>query len=282
MVKTNKDRVVEISVQGEISHPMVRMPRLDGEGKIYYVPSVGGITYNLTLGDSAFKLYGDHIEPDVSTKNKDKDLNNAYISLACIGNEAVVVSGEAKGMKGYVIGKHGGINHVIVHFPDKEKLAIGDKIQVKACGQGLVIEDFPEVSVYNIDPELFEKIFSEENGRIVAPVTVTVPGFMMGSGIGASNPTLGDYDINTRDVELVKKYGIDKVKIGDIVAIDNHDCRHGLGGYKQGYVSVGVVVHSNCFITGHGPGVTIILTGPKDFIKIVQDETSNIKKYLSW
>ena len=281
-MRTNKERVVEISVLGEISHPMIRMPRLDGEGKSYYVPSVGGVTYNFSLGDPAFKPYGDHIEPDVSVKNKDKDENAAFLSLSCIGNEAVVMSGEAKGMKGMVIGKHGGINHVLIHFPDKEKLSIGDKILVKARGQGLVLEDFPEVAIYNIDPDLLEKIFSERYGKIVAPVTTVVPGFMMGSGIGASNPTAGDYDINTRDIDLVKNRGIDKVRIGDIVAIDNHDCRHGLGGYKEGYVSIGIVVHSNCVLTGHGPGVTIIMTGPKKFFEIVRDENANIKNFFSW
>ncbi len=281
-MKTNKDRVVEISVVGEISHPTVRMPRLDGEGNSYYVPSVGGITYNFSLGDLAFGPYGDHIEPDVSTKNKDKNENQAYLTLACIGNEAIVVSGEGKGMKGVVIGKHGGIDHVLIHFPDKEKLSVGDKILVKARGQGLIIEDFPEVSVYNIDPDLFERIFREENGKIVAPITTLVPGFMMGSGIGASNPTAGDYDVNTRDERLVKEHGIDKVRIGDLVAIDNHDCRHGLGGYKEGHVTVGVVVHSNCVLTGHGPGVTVVLTGPKEKIELVRDENANIKNFLNW
>ena len=281
-MRLNKERLVEISVMGEISHPVIRMPRLDGEGKAYYVPSVGGITYNFSLGDPAFFPYGDHIEPDVSTKNKDKAENDAYLSLSCIGNEAIVVSGDAKGMKGIVIGKHGGINHVLIYFPEKDKLSIGDKVLVRAWGQGLAIEDYPEVSVYNIDPELFESIFTEEGGRIIAPVTAVVPGFMMGSGVGATNPTAGDYDMNTRDSELVKRYGIDKVKIGDLVAIDSHDCRYGLGGYKEDMVSIGVVVHSNCVVTGHGPGVTIVMTGPKDKIKVVIKEDANIKNYIAW
>ena len=281
-MKLNKERVVEISIMGEISHPTIRMPRLDGEGKIYYVPSVGGITYNFSLGDPAFFPYGDHIEPDVSTKNKDKAENDAYLSLSCIGNEAIVVSGDGKGMKGIVIGKHGGINHVLIYFPEKDKLSIGNKVLVRAWGQGLVLEDYPEVSVYNIDPELFESIFTEEDGKIIAPVTTIIPGFMMGSGVGATNPTMGDYDINTRDKEVVEKYGIDKVKIGDLVAIDNHDCRHGLGGYKEGMISIGVVVHSNCVITGHGPGVTIVMTGPKDKIRVIVKEDANIKNYIAW
>ena len=36
---------------------------------------------------------------------------------SCVGNEAKVVSGDAKGAIGYVIGHHGGSEHVIVDFP---------------------------------------------------------------------------------------------------------------------------------------------------------------------
>jgi hypothetical protein len=281
-MRTNKERVVMISVLGEISHPTTRMPRLDGDGRAYYVPSVGGITYNFSLGDLAFKPYADHVEPDVSVKNKDKSENEALMALASIGNEATVISGDGKGLKGFVIGKHGGINHVLVHFPDKEKLSVGDKILIKAWGQGLKLTDYPDVAVYNIDPELFERIFREESGKILVPITTVVPGFMMGSGIGASNPTATDYDINTRDENLVAEYGIDKIRIGDIVAIDNHDCKYGVGGYKEGYISIGVVVHSNCILTGHGPGVVVILTGRKDRIKTFIDKSSNIKNYMGW
>ncbi len=281
-MNTNKERVVMISVSGEISHPVVRMPRLDGEGNVYYVPSVGGITYNFSLGDLAFKPHADHVEPDVSIKNKDKSENEALMALASIGNEAVVISGDGKGMKGFVIGKHGGINHVIVHFPDKEKLSVGDRILIKAWGQGLRLLDYPELAVYNIDPELFDKIFEERDGKVLAPITTIVPGFMMGSGIGSTNPAATDYDINTRDEHLVKEYGIDKLRIGDLVAIDNHDCKYGVGGYKEGYISIGIVVHSNCVTTGHGPGVVVIMTGPKDHIEIERKDDANIKNYMGW
>ncbi len=281
-MRTNKDRVVMISVMGEVSHPTVRMPRLDGEGNAYYVPSVGGITYNFSLGDPVFKPYADHVEPDVSIKNKDKSANEALMALSSIGNEAILVSGDGKGMKGFVIGKHGGINHVLVHFPDKEKISIGDKVLIKAWGQGLKLLDHPGVSVYNMDPEMFERIFREENGKVVAPVVLTVPGFMMGSGIGSSNPAATDYDINTRDEKLVKEFGIDKLRIGDLVAIDNHDCRFGVGGYKEGFVSIGVVVHSNCVLTGHGPGVVVVLSGPKEEIDVVTGKDVNVKDFMGW
>ena len=280
-MRTNKERVVEISVMGKISHPTVRMPRIDRNGKPYYVPSVGGITYNFTLGDLAFKPYADHVEPDVSTKNTDKAQNEAYMSLSCIGNEAIVVSGEAKGMKGFVIGKHGGIDHVLIHFEDLSKLSIEDKVLVKARGQGLELLDHPDVKVMNIDPNLFDKLPIEEvNGKIYVHVRVIVPGYLMGSGMGASNPHATDYDINTHDEKLIRDLGIDKVRIGDLVAIDNHENFYALGGYKEGAISIGVVVHSNCIIPGHGPGVVVIMTGNKEKIVPVLGEKVNIKDFM--
>jgi hypothetical protein len=62
------------------------------------------------------------VEPGVSIENKEKDerfpqtANRALNVLACVGNEAVVTSENAKGEKGVVTGKHGGIKHVLVDF----------------------------------------------------------------------------------------------------------------------------------------------------------------------
>jgi len=281
-IKTNKDQVVQLSILVEIAHPVVRMPVVDGNGNSFYIPGVGGITYNFGLGDNAFKMHGDHIEPDVSAKNKDKDLNPTCMALACIGNEATVISGDAKGMKGYVIGKHGGIDHILIWFPEKEKLAVGDKIQIKAWGQGLEIVNYPEVKVMNIDPDLFEKIpIKIKNSKLQVPVTAIVPAHLTGSGIGAGNPASTDYDMNTLDKEEIKKFKLDKVRIGDLVAISDHYNGYGAGGYKEGAVSIGVVVHSNCYKTGHGPGMVIIMTSKEGDIVPVLDKDSNIKNYLN-
>ncbi|AKI97364.1 DUF4438 domain-containing protein [Kosmotoga pacifica] len=283
-MKTNKDAVVKISVAGEVAHPLSRTPfRLEINGTPRLFPGTGGITYNFTLGDSAFKMAGDHVEPDVSTKNPNDSMNMAYVKYSCIGNEAIVLTGEAKGAKGYVIGKHGGINHVLVHFNQnvKEKLAIGDKIQVRAWGNGLVLEDYPEVRVYNIDPGLLERVPVEErDGKIYFPVKAIVPGYLMGSGSGSGNPAGGDYDIITNDKNLIKKLELYKLRIGDFVAIENHNDSFGLGGYMEGAITIGVVVHGDCIVTGHGPGVTVIMTTSTGKIKPVVVDESNIGDYL--
>ena len=65
------------------------------------------------------------------------------------------ISGDTKGAKGTVTGKHGGIEHVLIDFSTKdlEQLAIGDRILVKSFGVGLKLLDFPEIKLSNLDPE---------------------------------------------------------------------------------------------------------------------------------
>ena len=221
------------------------------------------------------------MEPDVSMKNENNDENLALMTYSCIGNEAIVVSGDAKGRKGYVIGKHGGINHVLVHFDDLEGLKIGDEILVKAHGQGLKLLDYPDIKVYNIDPNLLERIpIREEKGKLIFPVTVKIPAELMGSGVGANNPAGGDYDIITNDEQTIKEIGIDKVRIGDFVAIENHDNSYGMGGYRKGAISIGVVVHSNCVLAGHGPGVVVIMTSASGKIEPILDEKANLRNFM--
>jgi hypothetical protein len=97
----------------------------------------------------------------------------------------------------------------------------------------------------------------------------------MGSGLGSIATSSGDYDITTQDEESIKKYGLEDLRFGDIVALQNTDNRYGRC-LKKGAISIGVVVHSNCVIAGHGPGVTTIATSVKGKIKPVKNKKANI------
>jgi hypothetical protein len=60
---------------------------------------------------------------------------------------------------------------------------------------------------------------------------------------------------------VVEQYGLESLRLGDLVAIIDAD--HSFGRiYRQGAVSIGVVVHTNCVTAGHGPGVTTLMTSP--------------------
>ncbi len=284
MIKTNKDKLVIQSVQGKIHHPLAPYPyRISHEGEPCILPATGGITYNVKIGDSAFGWEGDHIEPGVSIKNENMKENGALNLFSCVGNEAKVITGDAKGAKGFVTGIHGGIDHVLIYFKqeDLEKMAIGDTILVKAWGQGLKLVDYPDIKVMSIDPELFMKLgITEEKGKIKVPVVAEVPPYLMGSGIGSPTAYKGDYDIMTADKEELVKNGLDKLRFGDIVLL--RDCDNTFGrGYLKGAVSIGVVVHSDCIKMGHGPGITTIMTCKKNIIDGIITKDANIGAYLN-
>jgi hypothetical protein len=126
MLKTNIERLIKISVMGEIASPTIRTPYIvSATGKPTILPGVGGISYNFRVGDSAYGWEADHAEPGVSLENKEIDArsgqapNTAFNILSCVGNEAVVASGDGKGAKGTVTGKHGGIDMCWLIFLQK-------------------------------------------------------------------------------------------------------------------------------------------------------------------
>ena len=286
MLRTNVDKLVKISVVGEVASPVYGrgIYNISAEGVPMVLPGVGGITYNVRVGDPACGWEADHVEPGVSIENKENDptfgrgANTALNVLSCVGNEAVVVSGDAKGSKGVVTGKHGGIEHVLVDFQPEtlEKLMLGDKVLVKAFGVGLKLLDFPEIKVMNMDPRFLEALDPKPNGdKLEVPVTHVIPAAIMGSGLGANQTYSGDYDIQLFDEATRKEYGLDDLRLGDLVAIMDADHSYGRI-YRKGAVSVGIVVHTNCVTSGHGPGVTTLFTSSTGKIIPKIDSKANI------
>ena len=288
MFKTNEETIVEFLLQCQPGPPRTKgLWRVDHDGTPFILPSIGGITLNVQVGDPAFGWAGDHVEPGVSctadTKNPFEHPNISLQVFSCAGNKAKVISGVAKGAIGYVIGHHGGSEHVIVDFPRevKEELNYDDKIIIFARGQGLKLIDYQDIMLYNLDPMLLKKMKTKKSGKtkLEVPVTTIVPAVCMGSGLGAAHVAKGDYDIMTSDRETVKEYSLDKIRFGDFVALLDHDNRYGRA-YRKGAITIGVVVHSDCLSAGHGPGVTTIMTCKTRLIKPVIDPQANIADLL--
>jgi len=290
MLKTNQERLICQSVLGEITSPQgsINPYRINPEGHSDIYPGVGGITYNLRIGDPARGWFADHVEPGVSLSNYSQvqgqpGPNRALNQFACAGNIARVISGEAKGKTGRVTGKHGGIEHVLVDFAPEvlEQLAIGDKIQIKAYGCGLQLTEVP-VKVLNLDPALLAimPLSVGDDGRLEVPVTHIIPARVMGSGIGSSHSASGDYDIQLFDEPTVAEYGLDDLKLGDFVAISDADATFGRI-YKTGGVVIGIVVHSDCVLAGHGPGVMVTMSSRTGLIASRIDPEANLKNYFA-
>jgi hypothetical protein len=287
MLKTNSNKLVMLSIQGKVVNPYgMRGHGVDAEGKPFLLPGTGGIVYNVKVGDPAFGWEGDHIEPCVSSILDEKERyvgpNVGYVFYACIGNEAIIVGGDAKGKKGVVTGHHGGAEHVMIDFSQDaiEKLTHDDKILIKGYGQGLKLTDHPDIAIYNLDPRLLQKMGIKSRGKTIrVPVTAKIPAELMGSGTGSLMMGAGDYDIMTTDRKYIKRHGFDKIRFGDIVALMDHDNLYGRS-FREGAVTIGIVIHGDCRYAGHGPGVSTLLSASRPIIEPVISPNANIAKIM--
>jgi len=285
MLRTNADKLVKTVVEGTINHPTRSPYIISAWGEPLVLPGTGGITLNIRVGDLATGWMADHVEPGVTIKNSDGGANSGLNTLAAVGNEAVVASGsdEVKGKKGVVVGKHGGAEHVMIDVPweTMEQLNIGDKFVIRAFGLGLKLLDFPQITVMNLDPSLLEHmdLQADDEGKLAIPVTHTVPAAIMGSGLGSNQAYRGDYDIQMFDEKTVEEYGLEDLRLGDLVALVDADSTYGRI-YKTGAVTVGIIVHSDCASAGHGPGVTTLFTSTNGRIAPRIDPGANIARIL--
>ncbi len=284
VLATNKDALITTAVQGVIQPPGSWGYSTTYDGRSRLDLGMASINYTVSLGDPAFGwANADHVEPDVTFQGRDKSnpFECALAILACIGNEAIVLNGEAKGTKGFYIGRHAGSDD-LAWFPKEilEKLALNDTIQVKAKGVGLKIDGFEDVRVNKLSPELLENMgISVEDGQLVVPVVMEVPGYIMGSGLGWSFIEALDYDIQTTDPKIVEEFGLEKLRLGDFVAIRDHYDFYGNGRY-EGAVTIGVCIHGWSDDAGHGPGLNPVLSALPGKIKTRIDPHANTVYYL--
>ena len=286
MLKTNEKQLVKIAVEGKVAPAMAYPNSVGHDGRVHNTPAVGGITLNVFVGDPAFGWAADHVEPAVSSilnaeKRADRP-NVGYNFLACVGNEAIVMTGAAKGARGAVTGTHGGCEHVMIDFPRRvlEKLSCEDRFQIRAYGQGLALADFPEVVLSSLDPRLLARMGLKAKGtKLEVPVAGIIPGKLMGSGLGEMQTKTGDYDLQTADRRALARHGLGDVKLGDIVAITDHDASYGWR-YLEGACVVGVVVHGDSNLSGHGPGITALMTCPTGALAPKKTAGANIGRYL--
>jgi len=281
-LKNNRDQLVKMAVQGAVAPAHQWAPfEVGSAGEVFSWPSTGGITYNVKIGDSVFGWAGEHIEPGVSSTmtHKNRKCESGYQFLSCCGNEAMVISGAAKGEKGVVLGHHGGVEHLMLDFSDEilDKLTCDDKFLIRGFGQGLKLVDHPDVYMYNLDPDVLEAwgLKEREDGKIEVPVNVIVPGHAMGSGIGALSVATGDYDILCHDQDTVEEYKMDRLRFGDFVAVLDHDNRYGRT-YRKGAMTIGVVIHSDSPLAGHGPGMMTLMSACNEKLVPVLNDDANL------
>lgn len=279
-LKTNKDKLITTAVEAVVHPAGSRGYSTTYDGTPKMSLGTASINYTVSVGDASYGwANADHVEPDVTVQGRDHEWASrcAIAILACIGNEARVLSGDAKGAKGMYIGRHAGSDD-LVWFPKdvKEKMTLNDRILVKAQGVGLKIDGFEDVRVNKLSPEALENLGIEIKGKeLVVPVVMEVPGYIMGSGIGGQGIESVDYDIQTTDPYIVEKYNLKDLKIGDLVAIRDHYDYWGRGRYEDA-VTIGVCIHGWSDYAGHGPGLNPVLSALPGRIKVKVDPHANV------
>ena len=288
-VSSNVDKLVSVSVMGKIASPgFPGLPaepyRLDADGKPFLLPTWGGIVYNVSVGDSVYGWLGDCIHPGVSISLDDDRGNRGLNIFSCVGNTAMIMTGEAKGTRGIVTGKSGRFSEqVIIHFPKeiRKKMAIGDKIVVRAKGVGLQLEDHPTVKIKSCSPEMIDKldITSTNDGKLSVPVVASVPAHLLGAGAGLTSEG-GSLHIQTVDKAALAEAGLNDLRLGDVVALENFDSSWNHG-FLRGAMGIGVIGQTDSPRAGYGPGVTVLMTATNEVIEPRITPSVNLKDLFS-
>ncbi len=279
---TNAAQLITIAVRGNVSQPGLRYPGYipHANGQSVVLPGMSGVVYNVKVGHQAFGWVADHVEPGVSIANPNNEAEFALHYLSCIGNRALVTSGMAKGGEGIVTGEHA---RMLIDFPDEvnDLLCVGDTIQIFAQGRGLAFQGYEHIELKKCSPALMDAIPIEavDAHTLRVPVTMELPPRIMGSG-AELNSEYVDQDLMSGDRALMAELGVDQLKLGDLVVIPDHD--HHMGrGYRRGAVTIGLCIHGDSVMNGHGPGILTLMTCSTPHIEWVVTPEANIARYLN-
>ena len=276
---TNAERLVRQPLRGEVWPALAdrHAYRVDADGAPFVLPGMGGVTLGVHPGDDAAGYAADHLEPGLSIRHRAPAANYALQFLSCIGNVVTVRSGPAAGATGRVIGQHA---YVLADLAEDDlaQVASGDLVDVLAVGQGLTLTAHPDIVVKNAAPDLLTAlgVHTRDDGRLVVPVAVRVPAAAVGAGAGmvsefANTDLMGAYAGQGEDLSL----GLESLRIGDVVALDDQDHRYGRG-WRPGWTTIGVISTGHCRLFGHGPGPSTILSGPSEAFALVDEAAANL------
>ena len=268
---------VTVNLLGVVEHPGIGdSPYLvDADGRPYVPAGDGGIVLGLSLGDSVFAADADHAAPGACLTHHDQAARHALVLYSCIGNRLTVTAGAAAGATGAVLGLRGEQGRVIAAFrpADLARLRPGDQVSVRSRGQGHRPDWLPpSVTALNAEPGLLDRLpVSRADGQgVLAGVRAVLPARLAGNGLG--RPAAA-WDLDLQVGPESPDEGTD-LRLGDLVAITDIDARWNMG-YRRGWVSVGVVGHGASPLPGHGPGITMILTGPAADLGVRENRTGH-------
>ena len=159
------------------------------------------------------------------------------------------------------------------------EVTTGDKVSIEAVGQGLKLLDHESIHVKNLSPSLLDGLAGGTNvdGTLDIHVARLIPPEAIGAGSGmvsdyANTDLMGTYP----ELDSSFSLGLEDLRIGDVIAMIDQD--HSFGrGYREGWISIGVISTGSASLFGHGPGPSTIMSGPASAFNLILDEKSNIQ-----
>jgi hypothetical protein len=166
-----------------------------------------------------------------------------------------------------VLGKRGEIGRVITGFDGDELAAMrpGDQVSVRGFGQGARPDWLPaDVTLMNLDPALLPRLpVTAGTDAVEVSVAAVIPAKKAGNGLGRPAAAW------CLDLQVTAADGIE-LRLGDLVAISDIDARYNIG-YRRDWLTIGVLGHGASPLPGHGPGITVIATGPARSLRATDD-----------
>jgi hypothetical protein len=158
-------------------------------------------------------------------------------------------------------------------------MAVGDQVLVRAEGVGLSLTDHPDVSLKGISAELLAFLPAEESeGQVTFGVTAQIPAHLVGAGLGLTSEG-GSLHMQSTDRKLLGELGLDRLRLGDLVALEDTDSRYNHG-YLRGARAIGVVASTDGPRAGYGPGIAILMTAPAGQLGSFESTDTNLVQLL--
>ena len=283
--RDNREQLVRVAVAGVVAPARADANyRLhDESGTFRPLPGNGGIAIGIHTGDVIGTFVADHLMAGASIVDAEAEPSapGALHLLACIGNQVRTADGQRLGI---VAAKRGGLapgfiapQLVGVEASDDRlaRLAPGDRVVLEASGRGLALLDHPDISLANLAPRSLDALRLEEHdGGLTIAVRAIIPSRMAAAGIG-SDPWIGDLEVDDGGTSLLP---VD-LRFGDLVAfidIDATTTRF----HRVGYVAIGLVAHGPSPASGHGVGITILVSGPASQLHAVVRDDATLALWL--
>ena len=129
-----------------------------------------------------------------------------------------------------------------------------------------------------IAPNLLAALSLREAGALEVGVVARIPAHLVGAGLGLTSEG-GSLHMQSTDRAELARLGLDGLRLGDLVALEDTDSRYNHG-YLRGAMSIGVVCATDGPRAGYGPGIAVLMTAPAGQLGAFIDASANIADLL--